>query len=112
MSIVEQRSIAEVIVGRQLKHQFYASKLENPEASIEKLDNVIFAHGVPLGFRNTISDPDSYVQLRNKTYISAIINGRTTFAWPSNEFNNFGDISTLLNPEIVDKIISSFKKTN
>ena len=30
----------------------------------------------------------------------------------SNEFNNFGDISTLLNPEIVDKIISSFKKTN
>ena len=28
----------------------------------------------------------------------------------SNEFNNFGDISTLLNPEIVDKIISSFKK--
>ena len=30
----------------------------------------------------------------------------------SNEFNNFGDISTLLNPEIVDKIISSYKKTN
>ena len=25
---------------------------------------------------------------------------------------NFGDISTLLNPEIVDKIISSFKKSN
>ena len=28
----------------------------------------------------------------------------------SDEFNNFGDISTLLNPEIVDKIISSYKK--
>ena len=29
----------------------------------------------------------------------------------SNEFNNFGDISTLLNPEIVDQIISTYKKT-
>ena len=28
----------------------------------------------------------------------------------SDEFNNFGDISTLLNPEIVDQIISSYKK--
>ena len=28
----------------------------------------------------------------------------------SDEFNNFGDISTLLNPEIVDEIISSYKK--
>ena len=28
----------------------------------------------------------------------------------SNEFNNFGDISTLLNPEIVEKIISNYKK--
>ena len=93
MSIVEQRSIAEVIVGRQLKHQFYASKLGNPEASIEMLDNVIFTHGVPLGFRNTISDPDSYVQLRNKTYIYAKINGATTFAWPLNEFTNFAIVS-------------------
>ena len=30
----------------------------------------------------------------------------------SDEFNNFGDISTLLNPEIVDQIISSYKKLN
>tara|TARA_B100000902_G_C27316987_1_gene921952 strand:- start:3112 stop:5001 length:1890 start_codon:yes stop_codon:yes gene_type:complete len=29
----------------------------------------------------------------------------------SNEFNDFGDISTLLNPEIVDQIISTYKKT-
>ena len=28
----------------------------------------------------------------------------------SDEFNNFGDISTLLNPEIVDQIILSYKK--
>ena len=28
----------------------------------------------------------------------------------SDEFNNFGDISTLLNPEIVDQIISRYKK--
>ena len=27
----------------------------------------------------------------------------------SNEFDNFGDISTLLNPEIIDQIISSHK---
>jgi len=28
----------------------------------------------------------------------------------SNQFDNFGDISTLLNPEIVEKIISNYKK--
>lgn len=28
----------------------------------------------------------------------------------SNDFNNFGDISTLLNPEIVDQIISTYKE--
>jgi len=28
----------------------------------------------------------------------------------SNQFDNFGDISTLLNPEIVEEIISNYKK--
>ena len=31
------------------------------------------------------------------------------FLGNSNEFDNFGDISTLLNPEVVDEIISAYK---
>lgn len=113
MSVLKQRSTAEIITGDHYKQEFYASKFENAEASPERLNNVLFAYGFPgAGFRNTISDRSNYIQLRNETYIYAQLNKEAIFAWPSTEFNNVVIVSLTMEPtkpKSLFKMISKYR---
>ena len=137
MGICQQQSIAELIDGIYLKHEFYASKCKGEETNLESKDNVLFAVGSPIGFKNAISDKSNYRQLRNETYIYVNLkrtfvkdeswdnsksswksmshqNHIAEFAWPMNEFSNF--IITLLTkkpnkPQTLIELISGFRST-
>ena len=134
ISIVRQRSIAEIVQGNLIKHEFYTSKNAMAEASLDEIHTVLFVYGSPVGFRNTISDQKNYQQIRNNTYIHARLqesfidesadSSRSlvprkseigfTFAWPLNEFNTF--LITSLSkkpskPQAMHGLISSFKNS-
>ena len=110
-SATKQSSIAEIIEGHHYKQEFYASTFAKAEASPHMHNITLYAYGLPAGFQNTISDQRNYFQLRNETYIYAQLNRKTTFAWPSNKFNNFAFVSLTsehFKPKTVSKIISKY----
>lgn len=133
MNIAQRMSIAEIVAGlRSIKQDFYVSKLENAEASLESVDTVVFPHGSPLGIRNAVNSRSNYRQLRNRTYVFArlsfynidksfanvshLVNGQgltAAFAWPFSDFNNFALLSLTrspMKPKAVTEIIHNFRK--
>ncbi len=85
-----------VIVKSQNENEDYFNSIRNTVSQhigpIAKPDKILIVPGLP------------------KTRSGKIMR-RILRKIASNEFNNFGDISTLLNPEIVDQIISYYKKS-
>ena len=70
-TIAHQQWIAEILCGNLIKHDVYVSLCEDAKATLSSSDNLIFAHGSPIGFRSVIEDKDSYNILRSKTFIKA-----------------------------------------
>ena len=51
--------------------RIYVSLRGDSKALLISPDNLIFAHGSPIGFRSVIEDKGNYQYLRNKTFIKA-----------------------------------------
>ena len=62
-SHTQQLAIIEVISSAYKTHNFYASSHDKSQADINELENLIYVHGNPIGFRNAIKNIDT----RNKS---------------------------------------------
>ena len=131
---IQQHWISELMSGIIIKQDVFVSVLKNAEASLEDLDNMIYAYGSPMGFRNVIDDPNNYKLLRNETFIYATLTDSqvnemesswksnvnlqpprhgTEFAFRMTKFNKF--VVTELTkkparPKQICKLIKTFKE--
>ena len=78
-SISHQQWIAEITSGRILTHQIYISRHKEAEASLQNINNVIFADGLPTGFPNVIDNHYNYIMLRNETFVYATLSRSSIF---------------------------------
>ena len=123
-SNIRQKSIAEMIVGDVIKHEFYVSKSKEPKACVEEPGNVFFLFGNPTGLRTTMLTEYNLVKLRNQTYMCAafiktskangvIKNGHSRpFVLPINEFSDYILNYLIRRPELqitLHRLISSFQ---
>ena len=67
----KQLSITELLHGRIIKHDFYASKTKHSVADLHDPSNLIYLYGNPYGFRKAIEDRKNIVILKNKTVFMA-----------------------------------------
>ena len=68
-----QHWVGEVMSSFLFQHNFYVSKNENSEASMDDEENRIFADGSPVGFPNVLDMKSNEELIRNKTFISGKI---------------------------------------
>ena len=104
-----QWAISEIIRSSIIKHEFYASKDRNSEASLSDPMNRIYVHGNPRGFRYALSNPKNRQTIRGKKMFLAKLSGTyltpskihfkqlksspsqydVTFGWEINHYNTF-----------------------
>ena len=98
-SIVRQQWISELLCGKLEKQDIYVSLREDAKAESVSPDNLVFAHGSPIGFRSVIEDKNNHKFLRNKTFIKA----KLTHSFVSNAEFSFEKYSRLSSgPSIVE----------
>ena len=85
------KAITELLAGNMYQQDFYVSKLDKSEALIDPEENVIYAFGSPLGFKNILNDENNYRHIQNKSYVLSKL-GRS-------QVDEFLEDSTLHNPE-------------
>ena len=125
-------AIGEIIYGGVQIQDIYVSRLKNVEARLRSTEDVIYAHGSPLGFRNMMNDKRNHRQLRNETMVVAklarsitdevsgntksqlrgIPNKLAGFTWPLTDFNNFiiGALTKKpIRPKPMHSIITDFR---
>ena len=73
----KQLHVAEVLRGSVIKHEIYASKIENNVADMHDASNILYiSGGTPHGFRNAISNKNNYAVVENTRYFIAQISRR------------------------------------
>ena len=101
-------AIGEIICSTITKQDIYVSKQHDSVATLSLTEDVVFAYGSPVGFRNVMNDNRNYRKLRNETFVFAhyerspieekgdsksFIREDDTysgnFIWPLTEFNQF-----------------------
>ena len=111
------------------------SKQQNSVARLSLKEDVVFAHGSPIGFRHVMSDKRNYRKLRNQTFIFAKYtrkqideqgkdsnsfiwkddNPSGEFIWPLTKFNEFV-IEALtrkpIRPKTILSLITDFNLVN
>ena len=107
-AIAHQQWIAELLFGNLIKHDVYVSLREDAKAALSSSDNLIFAHGSPIGFRSVIEDKDNYITLRNKTFIRA----KLAHSFVSDEETSFKKYSRLSSGESIVEFVFPFTKFN
>ena len=125
--IYAQHGVCDLVSGHTLLFWLYGSKKINSKASLRQNENVIYAHGSPIGFHRLIGDRNNYQTHRNETFVVAKL--ATTqidessidvrsyspskpivlaeVKWPASEFNNFV-IKKLTKKPITPQTIRSF----
>ena len=73
---VQKKHIKEYLLSTAIKHCVYASNIIEPEADIDDLNNIIYIHGNPIGFRDAVRQAGN----QKKDYISLLV---TPFSYPS-----------------------------
>ena len=110
LSIFLQRCIGELIYGRMIKQDVYASKQHNSEANFNDDHTRAFLHGASLGLNNVMEVQNNYQTLRNRPFVFAKLaqtyidttpedsksvvyyeydHEGVAFAWPFTKFGNF-----------------------
>ena len=85
------KAITELLAGNLYQQDFYVSKLDQSEALLDPEENIIYAFGSPLGFRNILNDENNYRHIQNESYVLSKL-GRS-------QVDEFLEDSTLHNPE-------------
>jgi SAM-dependent methyltransferase len=71
MAETKQLSITELLHGRIIKHDFYASKIKSCVADLHDASNVLYLYGNPYGFRQALANRRNMVVLKNQTVFFA-----------------------------------------
>ena len=105
---VHQQWIAELLFGNLIKHDVYVSLREDSKAVLSLSNNVIFAHGSPIGFRSVIEGKNNYNTLRDETFIKA----KLVHSFVSDKEPSFKKYSRLSFGESIVEFVFPFTKYN
>jgi len=105
---IKKMCITELLHGRIIKHDFYASKIKHSVADLHDHSNLLYLYGNPYGFRKAIDDRNNIAILRNKTVFMARLSAVNLLPTKT-------DYDTLLYDEkypLMDMILFSFTWNN
>ena len=68
-------SFVEILLGKYVKQDFYASKSEDSVANLYVRSNILYLYGNPLGIKQAVYDKNNRYIAENQTYFSAWMTG-------------------------------------
>ena len=71
MNSNEQLHVTELVKGLLIKHEFFASKIEDSEANLLDSSSVLYTYGNPRDLRKSLMNEANIVNFKNETIFSA-----------------------------------------